>query len=85
MEEFIYTINNPIGLHMRPAKELYELAKVLDSEVYIVFNDRTIKADSVLRIVAAGIPSESVVKFRVVGGSCRHNAELLESLVRKIL
>ena len=49
------TINNPQGLHMRPAGVIAREAGKFDSDVTIVFGDKRINAKSLVNIIAACI------------------------------
>lgn len=85
MVEFEYIIKNPVGLHMRPAKELIKLVSCMNSEVYIISEDKEIKVNSILRIVTAGITSGKSIRIKVVGGDYIKNAKFIEEEICKIL
>ena len=49
------TINNPSGLHLRPAGVLSQAAMKFKSDIKIVCGEKEITAKSVLNVMAAGI------------------------------
>lgn len=85
MIEFEYLIKNPVGLHMKPAKELVELVKGMDSNVFIIYKDKRIKVDSILRVVTAGITTGQVINIEVVGGNYKENSETIKNEIVKFL
>ena len=85
MIEFEYLIKNPVGLHMKPAKELVELVKGMDSNVFIIYKDKRIKVDSILRVVTAGITTGQVINIEVAGGNYKENSETIKNEIVKFL
>lgn len=85
MVEFDYIVKNPVGLHMRPAKELVKLVSSMNSEVYIIYNDKEIKVDSVLRLVMVGITAGTRIGIKIVNGDFITNSEVIKEELIKIL
>ena len=55
------TINNPSGLHLRPAGVLSQLAMKFNSDIIIEAGDKKVVAKSVLNVMGAGIkPGDTV-------------------------
>lgn len=51
------TVNNELGLHLRPAGELCTLAMEYDSKITIHFRDREFNAKSLLSVLSACVQS----------------------------
>ena len=57
----VLKINNPSGLHLRPAGVLSQLAMKFNSEIIIEAGDKKVIAKSVLNVMGAGIkPGDTV-------------------------
>jgi len=54
-------INNPTGLHARPASLLVAQAAKCKSKVSILFNNKTINAKSMLSVLGGGIRKGSKI------------------------
>ena len=61
MVEREITINNPTGLHARPASLLVAQAAKCKSKVSILFNNKTINAKSMLSVLGGGIRKGSTI------------------------
>ena len=77
------TINNPQGLHMRPAGVIAREAGKFDSDVTIVFGDKRINAKSLVNIIAACIKCGAEVTVECDGADEKEAlakaVELIES------
>ena len=57
MKQFEYTINDPLGIHARPAGMLVEAAKAFaDTVVTITKNGTTAKAGQLKKLMRLGVP-----------------------------
>lgn len=56
-------INNPSGLHLRPAGILSNLAMKFKCDIRILYGEKNIAAKSVLNVMAAGIKTGSEVEL----------------------
>lgn len=79
MKELYYKIQNPIGLHMRPALKLSEFANNVESDITIVHMEQEVNAKSLLRIITLGITHGSAIRFVIKG---EDEEDVLESLRR---
>ena len=61
------TINNPQGLHMRPAGVFAKGMAKFDSDVTINFNGKAANAKSVLSVLGACIKSGDEIEFVCTG------------------
>ena len=57
------TINNPSGLHLRPAGVLSQAAMKFKSDIKIVCGEKEITAKSVLNVMAAGIKCGTAINL----------------------
>ena len=77
------TVNNPEGLHMRPAGVLAKAVTKFESDVTIVFEDKKINAKSLLNIIGACIKCGSEIELVCEGpdeeAALAHATELIES------
>lgn len=68
MQQFTYTITDPLGFHARPAGELAKLAKVYgDTVITIAKGDQTVKATQLLKLMSLGIKGGEDVSVTVEG------------------
>ena len=72
---------NPQGLHMRPAQLFVaEMAK-FDSNVTILFGDKTINAKSIMNLMASCIKMDSEIAIQ---GEGTQEAEALDAAVKLV-
>ncbi len=62
MKEIVVTVNDPAGLHARPAADLMKLSKTLKCKVEIQYEDQVANAKSLLEILSLGINQGDQVK-----------------------
>ncbi|MGL4525015.1 MAG: HPr family phosphocarrier protein [Spirochaetia bacterium] len=67
MIETTATIQSPVGLHARPAKELVNITKKFSSNVTILYQNNSAQATSMLQIMKMAIPQGGVVTISVTG------------------
>ncbi|OGO81343.1 MAG: hypothetical protein A2Y21_03755 [Clostridiales bacterium GWC2_40_7] len=60
-------INNPLGLHARPAANLVTICSCFKSVITIIFNGKIYNAKSAISLMMAGIKSGSEVELIVDG------------------
>lgn len=75
------TINNPSGIHMRPAGIFMKLIKNFTSDVIVHFNENEYNAKSVLDLLRATIKCGDVIELRVNG---EDEEECMNSIVAAI-
>lgn len=66
-------INNPTGLHARPASQLVNFVKTFDNKVLFIFKNKEVDVKSLLNILALGLKGGTEVTVRVLGD----NAEVI--------
>jgi phosphocarrier protein len=75
------TINNPQGLHMRPAYMFAETASRFDSRIEVAKDDRRIDGKSVLSILTLGAAQGSEVCIEATGQDAENAIRVLSGLV----
>ncbi len=70
MKEFTYTINDPLGIHARPAGMLAKLAKTYaDTTVTITKEPKTVKATQLMMLMSLAVKNGDTVTVRAEGAS----------------
>lgn len=83
MQQFTYTITDPIGLHARPAGLLVKAAKALDSKIMIEKEGgKATSATKLMAVMGLGVKQGDTVTITVEGGSEAENAAVMEKFFR---
>ena len=70
MKQFEYTINDPLGIHARPAGMLVKEAKAFaDTVITITKNGTTVKAAQLMKLMTLGVKQGDVVTVTAEGAS----------------
>lgn len=67
MKSFKYTIQDPLGLHARPAGVLVKKAKEYGSTITIQKGDKEAQASKLLAVMTLGVKSGEEVTVKVEG------------------
>lgn len=67
MKQFIYVINDPIGVHARPATIFVKEAKKFESEITLSANGKKANATSMLMIMSMAIKQGNEVTVTASG------------------
>lgn len=67
MKTFNYTIQDPVGVHARPASKLTQLLSGYKSKVTIVFEGKEGNAKSMVNLMSLGIKAGSNIQFVIDG------------------
>ena len=78
MKKFEYTINDPVGIHARPAGLLAKAAKALDSTVTIA----KAEAGKLMALMGLGIKQGDTVSVIIEGGDEEANASAMEQFFK---
>lgn len=68
MKTFEYTIRDELGIHARPAGLLAKKAKLLDSEITIILDDKKAIATKLMAVMGLGIKCGDTVTITINGG-----------------
>ncbi len=83
MKKFEYTINDPVGIHARPAGLLAKEAKALGSTVTIATADgRSATASKLMALMGLGIKQGDTVSVIIEGGDEEANAAAMEQFFK---
>ena len=70
MKQFNYVINDPLGLHARPAGLLAKLAKpYADTVITITKGDKTVKASQLMKLMSLAVKNGDEVVVAAEGPS----------------
>jgi len=61
------TIQNPTGLHTRPANDFVTLANTFECGITITKNDKSANAKSIIKLLRIGISQHDVVTLQTDG------------------
>jgi len=75
-------VENPAGLHARPAAAFVREARRYQSTIRVRKNGDTVDAKSILGLLSLGLGQGSVIELQVSGADERAALEALERLVR---
>ena len=82
MREFLYTIEDPMGFHARPASRLFMEAMKYESAVYAAGeNGETADCKNLLAIMGLGAVEGSQILFRIDGA----DEEAAEKALKEVL
>lgn len=80
MKQFEYTINDPLGIHARPAGMLAKLAKTFPGTVVTATKGgTTVKASQLMKLMGLGVKGGDTVTVAAEGGDESTAIELLQS------
>ena len=86
MTEFKYLIQDPIGIHARPAGLLAKLAKSFEgTTVYLTKGENTVKASQLMKLMNLGVKAGDEVTIGVEGGDEAAAAAALEDFFKNNL
>lgn len=77
----LVTINNPQGLHMRPAYMFAETASKFESKIELIKNDLRIDGKSVLSILTLGASQGTQVMIEATGSDANTAIGVLQDLL----
>lgn len=70
MKQFHHTIQDPLGMHARPAGMISKLAKgYADTTITITCNDKAAKATSLMKLMSLGVKEGSEVTVTAEGAN----------------
>lgn len=78
------TITAPHGLHTRPAAEFVKEAKKFISDIYIIYNGKSVNAKSLFKIQTLGLVHGSVITLSAVGKDEKEAIEYLSKIMTEL-
>ncbi len=85
MKSFVYTIQEAIGIHARPAGLLVKEAKKYQSTVTIVKGDKSVNAVKLMALMGMGVKCGDTVTVNVEGPDEETAAPALEAFFKETL
>lgn len=86
MQQFVYTITDPLGIHARPAGLLAKAAKEYpDTQITITLGSASAKASQLLMLMGMGIRQGDCVTVTAEGPSEAQAIAAMQSLFRENL
>lgn len=85
MKEFTYTIQEPVGIHARPAGLLVKEAKGYASTVTIIKGDKSVNAVKLMALMGMGVKCGDTVTVQVEGDDEEIAAAALEKFFKEHL
>ena len=77
------TVNNPQGLHARPAHELVNLANRYQSDIQLIGNGESVDGKSILSILTLAAENGTVLTITATGDDAHEALDALEQLFRQ--
>lgn len=78
------TVNNTLGLHLRPAGELCTLAMEYEAKITLHFRDREYNAKSLLSVLSACIQSGDEIVMEFDGPDAEKAAERISAFINEL-
>lgn len=85
MVRFNYTVNDPHGIHARPAGLLVKAAKMFNSDIKIKCGEREADAKKLLAVMRMGVRNGEGLDFLISGEDEELASEEIQSFCRKYL
>ena len=77
-------LKNLLGLHMRPAQGLMELAQTFACEVYVIRGEDEVNGKSILGLTGLGAECGTELVIRCAGAGAEHAAQALAEYVERM-
>ena len=86
MKQFVYTIQDPLGIHARPAGMIVKLAKnYADTNIIISCNGKDAKASALMKLMSLGVKEGSVVTITAEGAAEEEAIAAMQEFFRNTL
>ena len=85
MVEFDYTIKDELGIHVRPAGQLAQVVKELDSKVTMSCHDKSAEVTKIFAVMGLAVKNSDTVHIVVEGGNEEVSAEAVKKFLEENL
>ena len=85
MKEFTYTVQDPNGLHARPAGKLAAFAKQFSSEIRVQNNEKDADCKRLLSLMSLGAVCGTALQFRITGEDEENASQELQRYCNEVL
>jgi len=86
MKQFVYTIQDPLGIHARPAGMIVKLAKkYADTNITVSCNGKDAKASALMKLMSLGVKEGSEVTITAEGTAEEEAIAAMQEFFRNTL
>jgi phosphocarrier protein len=85
MKSFSYVVQDPVGIHARPAGNLVKAIKALDSEVTLKANGKAASGKKLMAVMGLGVKQGQEVGVVVEGGNEDASLAAMEAFFKENL
>ncbi len=85
MQQFTHIVKSKMGMHMRPAIEIFHLAHRHKSNIQMTCNGKTLHAKMVMDVVHLSARQGDEILFQITGEDEEEVTTLLKAFCRKAL
>ena len=85
MKEFTYTINDPAGIHARPAGILVKEAKKFESSISILTANQKGDLKRIFAVMGLGVKQGQTITIQISGPDEDHAVDAIESCLKSNL
>lgn len=82
MTTFTYTIQDPVGIHARPAGQFVKQAKAYKSDITIERGDRSAGGKNLMKLMGLGVKCGDTITVKVDGEDEEVAAKELEAFLK---
>lgn len=83
MKTINYKVNDPAGIHARPAGVLVKNAKEFKSEIKINYNGKTADAKRLFDVMSLGIKQNDIIEITIIGEDEQMASEKIEKVMKE--
>lgn len=78
MIEWKYKIQDAVGFHARPARQLVELINTINSQVFVTYKGKKVSSKSLVKLVSLGVVTQEEILVTVEGGNEEENFKIVK-------
>lgn len=85
MIKFEFTVNDPLGIHARPAGLIAKKSREFESEILLVLDGKAVSASKLLSLMGLGVRQGDTLQIRISGADEAEAAEAMQTFLASIL
>lgn len=85
MKEQTFKITADTGVHARPATLLVNKAGQFESEIEMIYKDKTVNLKSIMGVMSLGIPKDAEIKITAEGSDEEEAMKGIEEVIKENL
>lgn len=82
-EERRIQIHNKLGLHVRPAAQLSEIANKYKSQITVIQDNRSVNAKSIIELLTLGASKGTDITIQADGKDANRALDEIEQLIKR--